>query len=99
MGRCSSPRGCPVGRRLWPGTASRPAEGDSPAKVEKPVFRRAEVFRFFVLPEELIDSWCGTPPEFSLLDRLPVAAIAGGIFVWAGALGWLLLVWLGATEG
>lgn len=55
-------------------------------------FHRAQLLvHYLLLPEQLFDIWFGVPAEFSLLDRLPVVLIAGGILAWAAALGWLLL--------
>lgn len=55
-------------------------------------FRRGQLLvHYLLLPEELLDIWCGTPPDFSIADRFPVLLLAAGILVWAIALGWLLL--------
>jgi hypothetical protein len=66
---------------------------------EENVFRRGAVFGFLGRPEGFLELWAGRPPEFSLLDRVPLAAVVGGIIGWAAALGWLLLVLLGADRG
>jgi hypothetical protein len=52
---------------------------------------RFAIFPLLWSPEILLENWCGNPPEFCLSDRLPVLAIAGLIWSWAGLLGWLVL--------
>jgi hypothetical protein len=54
-------------------------------------FRRADFLVLLVCPEILLEGWFGSPPEFSLLDRLPVLATAGAILGVAAGLGWLLM--------
>jgi 4-amino-4-deoxy-L-arabinose transferase-like glycosyltransferase len=54
-------------------------------------FRRVDYFWLLLLPEDLVGGWFGSPPEFSLVDRVPVLAVAGLIFGCAFSLGWLLL--------
>jgi hypothetical protein len=41
--------------------------------------------------DALFSSWFGTPPQFAIVERVPVLAAAGLITAWAAALGWLLL--------
>ena len=62
-------------------------------------FRRVNYFWLLLLPEKLVGGWFGTPPEFSLVDRLPVLAVAGMIVACAFSLGWLLLSALGIDRG
>ena len=62
-------------------------------------FLRADFFRFLLLPEDLAECWCGTPLEFSILDRVPVLLVAGLMLAWAAALGWMLLRLVGADRG
>jgi hypothetical protein len=66
---------------------------------EAEAFPRNQVFSFLFRPDILAESWFGRPPEISLWDRLPLAAIAGGIVLWAAALGWLLLALIRADTG
>jgi len=55
------------------------------------VFRRADFLVLLVCPDYLLANWLGSPPEFALVDRLPVLLVAGAILGVAGCLGWLLL--------
>jgi 4-amino-4-deoxy-L-arabinose transferase-like glycosyltransferase len=55
-------------------------------------FRRGAILAQVLLPDDLVRSWLGTPPEFALLDRLPVLALAAAMLAAAGAGGWLVLV-------
>ncbi|MEN6365802.1 MAG: glycosyltransferase family 39 protein [Thermoguttaceae bacterium] len=42
------------------------------------------------LPDQwLTPNWFGCPSEFSLVDRLPVLAVASAVVLWAALLGWL----------
>ena len=75
------------------------ARSTDPQSGEQIVFRRGEVFRYLLFPDELWESWSGSPREFSLADRLPLLAVAGLIVAWAAALGWLLLVAIRADRG
>ena len=45
------------------------------------VFRRMDFVRqVALLPDkELLPAWFGSPPQFSILDRVPVLLVAGGI--------------------
>ena len=57
----------------------------------RPLLRIELLGQLFLLPEQwLLPNWFGTPPGFSLLDRLPVLLAAGAVLVWATLLGWLL---------
>jgi hypothetical protein len=60
--------------------------------------RRVAFLSYLLLPDELARDWFGTPPEFSLTDRLPVLLIAGVILAYAWSLGWLLLALFGADR-
>ncbi|MEN6452340.1 MAG: hypothetical protein ABFC96_17755 [Thermoguttaceae bacterium] len=52
-----------------------------------------------LLPDQyLLSSWFGSPPQFTIIDRLPVLLIAGAILAWAGVLGWLLLTACGLAR-
>ncbi len=51
------------------------------------------------LPDLVIAPWFGNPPEFSVLDRLPVILTAGAILGWAACLGWLLMAAVRADRG
>ncbi len=62
------------------------------------VFRRLDYWQFLLLPEVLFQTWFGEPPEFSLLDRLPVFALAFAITACSAAVGWLLLAAAGADR-
>lgn len=63
------------------------------------VFRRYQLSVWMLLPEQLLELWCGAPPEFALFDRVPVVAIAGVILGSAAAVGWLLMRGLGIDRG
>lgn len=65
--------------------------GDGPADV---VFRRIDLLgQIALLPDELLlGAWFGSPPQISLLDRLPVLLLSGAILGVAAVAGWLLLV-------
>ena len=63
------------------------------------VFRRGMFFIYLLLPDEHLAGWFGKPPEFSLLDRLPVLAIAAGILAWGFSAGWLAMAGIGASRG
>ena len=57
----------------------------------QPLWRFDLLWQLLLLPDKwLLPNWFGTPPEFSLLDRLPVLLVAGAILAWATVLGWLL---------
>lgn len=58
--------------------------------------RRVAFLSYLLLPDALASDWFGTPPEFSLADRLPVLLIAGAILAYAWSLGWLLMALCGA---
>ncbi len=61
----------------------------------QPLWRIQLVGLLLSLPDEwLFSNWFGSPPQFSLGDRLPVLLVAGLILAWAAALGWLLMVLL-----
>lgn len=61
----------------------------------QPLWRIQLVGLLLSLPDEhLFSNWFGSPPQFSLGDRLPVLLVAGLILTWAAALGWLLMVLL-----
>ena len=58
----------------------------------RPLLRIELLGQLALLPEEsLLPNWFGDPPEFSLLDRLPVLLLTGFILAWAAALGRLLM--------
>ncbi len=65
-----------------------------------PPLRRFELlWQILLLPDDwLFSAWFGTPPQFSLLDRMPVLLVAGAILLWAGVLGWLILRCCGANR-
>ncbi len=62
-------------------------------------WRRVELLTLLLLPEDLLESWFGTPPELAILDRLPVLGLAGAILAWAGCFGWLMMVLCRADRG
>ena len=63
----------------------------------QPLWRFDLLWQLLWLPDKwLLPNWFGTPPEFSLLDRLPVLLVAGAILAWATVLGWLLMFLVGA---
>ena len=53
------------------------AEVPSLTQATGKTFVRAEFFRLLLVPEDLAACWLGTPPAFSLADRLPVLLVAG----------------------
>ena len=53
--------------------------------------RRVLFLSPLVMPEETAVQWLGTSPTVSVLDRLPVAAVAGGILAGCFVLGWMIL--------
>ena len=58
----------------------------------QPLRRLDLLWQLLWLPDRwLLPNWFGTPPEFSLWDRLPVLLVAGAILAWAIVLGWLLM--------
>ncbi|MDZ7616636.1 MAG: hypothetical protein U1E05_06510 [Patescibacteria group bacterium] len=61
-------------------------------------FRRVDYWQFLLLPEVLFQAWFGEPPAFALVDRLPVLLLAFSIVGCSAALGWLLLVAVGANR-
>ena len=68
-------------------------------EITQTVFRRATFYIYLLRPDDLLAQWLGTPPEFSLMDRLPVLAIAGVILAYAFSLGWLLMALCRADRG
>jgi hypothetical protein len=88
-------------------SASGPTEDAQNVEDEQDVvFRRGEMFVYYLLlPENLAVQWLATEPErpgregtephyeleFSLVDRLPVLAMAGLILTVAYVVGWLLI--------
>ncbi|MEN6405135.1 MAG: hypothetical protein ABFC77_01565 [Thermoguttaceae bacterium] len=69
--------------------------GDGP-----PPSRLSVLFQLIWLPDQwLTPNWFGAPAEFSLLDRLPVLAVACAVVVWAAVVGWLLIGWIRADRG
>ncbi len=66
----------------------------------KPWWRGELVFVTMFRPDEwLLANWFGSPPQFSLDDRVLVLLGAGFILAWAAALGWLLLSICRVTRG
>lgn len=63
------------------------------------IFRRGTFFVYLLEPQILLSTWFGAPGETAVLDRLPVLGLAAGIVVVAAALGWLLMVAVGADRG
>lgn len=58
----------------------------------RPLLRGELLAQLLLLPDKwLLPNWFGAPPQFSILDRLPVLLVAGTILAWAAAVGWLLL--------
>jgi 4-amino-4-deoxy-L-arabinose transferase-like glycosyltransferase len=57
------------------------------------------LLHYLLLPDELVVQWLGVPPEYTILDRLPVIAGAAAILGIAGLAGWLLMRLLGACAG
>src|SRR5262245_62146130 len=53
--------------------------------------RRLDLLPRLVLLDEIVGGWFGDPPQFAVLDRLPVLGLAGGILTTAAVLGWLLM--------
>ena len=65
----------------------------------QPLRRIDLLWQILLLPDDwLFSAWFGTPPQFSLFDRLPVLLAAGAILLWAGVLGWLILRCCGANR-
>lgn len=66
----------------------------------QPLLRIELLEQLLLLPERwLTPNWFGAPPEFSVMDRVPVLLAAGVILAWATALGWLLLRLCRADRG
>jgi hypothetical protein len=62
--------------------------------------RIQEIGLLLLRPEDnLFPYWFGSPPQFTLVDRLPVLLGAGAILAWAFLLGWLLLKAIRADRG
>jgi hypothetical protein len=61
--------------------------------------RRFEYFAYLLLPEQLLEGWCGKPADFALADRLPVLAVAGVVLAMGLSAGWLLLRAVRADRG
>lgn len=61
--------------------------------------RRVAFLSYLVLPDDLARGWFGAPPDFSLVDRLPVLLTAGVIVAYGWSLGWLLMALCGADRG
>ena len=58
----------------------------------QPLSRFGMLWQLLWLPEKcLLPNWFGTPPQFCLVDRLPVLLVAAVILTWAAVLGWLLV--------
>ena len=58
----------------------------------QPMWRIDLLGQLLLRPDDLLFSnWFGTPPQFSLADRLPVLLVAGAILLWAWAAGRLAL--------
>ncbi len=65
---------------------------DLAARTGEPLQRWQLLVQIILLPEDwLFAAWFGNPMSFSLLDRLPVLLVAGGILAWAYLLGWLIV--------
>lgn len=59
---------------------------------DRPPWRIDLLFQLLLRPDAwLFPNWFGTPPQFSLVDRLPVLLVAGTVLAWAAAIGWLLV--------
>jgi hypothetical protein len=66
---------------------------DVPDDAGQPMWRGKLLMLLFLRPDDwLFSHWFGSPPQFSLVDRLPVLFVAGLILSWAATLGWLLMV-------
>jgi len=57
------------------------------------------VLVYLVRPDDLLAQWVGARGEFSLVDRLPVLAIAGVILAYSFSLGWLVMALFRADRG
>lgn len=55
------------------------------------VFRRVDYLLLLLYPDVLLGAWFGSPPGFSLADRLPVLLVAVAIISCAACAGWLVL--------
>ena len=60
--------------------------------VDGSLVRRVTFLSYLVLPDEIMAQWLGTAPTFTVIDRLPVAAVAGAILGGSFVIGWLALV-------
>ena len=88
-----------AGRRLFAALAAvlgavlRHATAERGAASRVTTFvRRADFFSHSLLrPEDLLETWCGNPPEFALLDRLSGRCWSRPVSVlgFATVLGWL----------
>ena len=66
----------------------------------RPLLRIGLLVQLLLRPDEwLLPNWFGVPPEFSLVDRLPVLLAAAAIVAWATVLGWLLMRLCRADRG
>jgi hypothetical protein len=66
----------------------------------QPLSRFTLLWQLFWLPDKwLFPNWFGTPPQFCLVDRLPVLLVAAAIVAWATVLGWLLMILCRANRG
>ena len=55
------------------------------------VWRRIDFLQFLLIPEVILERWFDSPPQFSLIDRLPVLVIAAVILACSLGLGWLVV--------
>ena len=63
-----------------------------------PPLRRAFFLLYLLRPDDLLRDWMGDGQTASLVDRLRVLLLAGGIGVYAASLGWLAMEWTGAGQ-
>ncbi len=56
---------------------------------------RVGLLVYLLVPELLVERWFGWPPQFALLDRLPVLVPAAATLLAALAIGWLVLTTAG----
>ncbi len=70
--------------------------GDWSSSQVKPE-RRFRFLAYLLLPEEIVELWCGEPPTFAVLDRLPYVALGVVIWGWSICWGWMTPRYLGSS--
>jgi hypothetical protein len=67
---------------------------------EHPLLRIELLTQLLLRPDVYVTpNWFGSPPTFTLCDRLPILGIAMGVLLWAAVIGWLLMVFCRADRG